>query len=127
IEEEDECMLPEPMEKDESSLSIEEGDDHTLREHVEPNRENLKLFVTGGSKITVPCSSKPRGVIVSDGGQVLFRSPRYPKVYPKLKQCGWKLRGDNANIRFSVSCGYFRLENPKRGRCIDYLRLGSSK
>lgn len=90
----------------------------------EPKEEDFIPLEAKAAK--VPCSRYPSTVNVDEGVTVFFASPRFPRKYPRNQLCGWRFKGAHENIRFTVSCHRsFHLEKKRRGRCVDFLRLGT--
>ncbi|XP_066975117.1 CUB domain-containing protein 2-like [Macrobrachium rosenbergii] len=60
------------------------------------------------------------------GGEITLddyiTTPDYPESYPRDINCFWLVRGSEDN-EISINCHEFDLKPPRRGRCIDILRV----
>ncbi|XP_064113619.1 chymotrypsinogen B-like [Macrobrachium nipponense] len=83
--------------------------------------------MTKAAAATLSCSRSSYVHMMGDRDVVTFKSPRFPQMYGPNTSCGWALRGTDPDTYFVVSCSYFRLQNKRRRRCSDYLRLDRQK
>ncbi|XP_064106740.1 chymotrypsinogen A-like isoform X1 [Macrobrachium nipponense] len=73
--------------------------------------------------VELPCMTNSTPYAMNLGTTVIFKSPRFPRRYPRKTDCGWNLTGTN----IVVDCDQFRTQRRKYRVCFDYLSLNGIK
>ncbi|XP_068200999.1 chymotrypsinogen A-like [Palaemon carinicauda] len=98
---------------------------------LESNLEGSASMTKSGKEDTIGlraevglrCEENPLPYALSPGDIFRFKSPRFPRRYPRNTDCGWLLTGSNV----VVECDDFRMQHHKQGVCLDYLSLNGVK